>query len=255
MRVVVASGELGRVRAALEPPVHARQLDAKLACRFKFVNHVSADGLTRGLEAARPPGAVEDVARAREHALRVLRQQARIPRQEKVAIGRRPAAAVRHKEARLPRRAVVMTGVMRARQAPLRVANRVCRALQVREHVLIVALELAHAGKPPAAVALRVGRVAQLARWAQADRDLRQHGSCGAPRWVQASVCGAVPCMALLSQILALRQHMEAHHHLHGKRSRELRLATADCPLSTKATVLRTAHDQYRPDKAGRWMG
>lgn len=53
-----------------------------------------------------------------------------------------------------------------------------CRPAQAVQHVLVVTLKLAHAGKAPPAVALRVRGIPQLAGWPQAHSDLGDHGAC-----------------------------------------------------------------------------
>ena len=62
--------------------------------------------------------------------------------------------------------------------APFGVAHGLSLLAQVRQHVAVEALELAHAWKAPPAVALGVAGVAQLARRAQAHGDLVDDLAC-----------------------------------------------------------------------------
>ena len=66
--------------------------------------------------------------------------------------------------------------------SPLRPPYLICTALEVCQHVLVVALELADAWETPPPVPLRVGRVPQLPGWAQANGDLCEASSCSSER-------------------------------------------------------------------------
>ena len=62
--------------------------------------------------------------------------------------------------------------------SPLRLANCVCLALEVCQHVGVVALKLANARESPPAITLGIRRISQLTGRAHANRDLRDHLTC-----------------------------------------------------------------------------
>mmetsp|Transcript_39027 Transcript_39027/g.98099 ORF Transcript_39027/g.98099 Transcript_39027/m.98099 type:complete len:462 (+) Transcript_39027:161-1546(+) len=172
-RVVVARRQLRRVGGRLVPPVHARQLGAQAARGVELVHQVPVRADPGGAVHALHAGPVHGGRCGAQHAVRMPQQQARVPAQKKGAVGRAPAAGVAVEEAGLPGLGVVAPRVVRAAQPPLRLAHLVRGDLEVVQHVLVVALELAHAGEAPAAIALRVRGVAQLAGGAHAHGDLR----------------------------------------------------------------------------------
>mmetsp|Transcript_2175 Transcript_2175/g.6442 ORF Transcript_2175/g.6442 Transcript_2175/m.6442 type:complete len:248 (-) Transcript_2175:2188-2931(-) len=172
-RIVVARCQLGGVGGRLVPPVHAGQFGPKAGCRVKLHELVSILGHPR-------PGAYTLHARAcdgsvcrRKHAVGVLNEQATVPREEEVPVGTVPVARLAVEEPRLPRLGVVVPGVVRPAQPPLWMPDCISSFLQVSQHVLVIALKLADAGKAPAPVSLRVGGVSELPSRAQPHGDLR----------------------------------------------------------------------------------
>ena len=67
---------------------------------------------------------------------------------------------------------------MKTPSSPLWPPYLICAALEVCQHVLVVALELADARETPPPIPLRVSRVPQLPSWSQADGDLGEARPC-----------------------------------------------------------------------------
>mmetsp|Transcript_17830 Transcript_17830/g.49797 ORF Transcript_17830/g.49797 Transcript_17830/m.49797 type:complete len:263 (-) Transcript_17830:868-1656(-) len=121
-RVIVASTQLRRMRAALEPPVHASQLDAQVAGRLELVHHVAICGLFDHAQRTRTAPLVEHSMCSSEDALGVAYEHTTVPGQEEVAVWRAPAASLASEEASFPTAAVIVASIMWPTQAPLRVA-------------------------------------------------------------------------------------------------------------------------------------
>mmetsp|Transcript_39026 Transcript_39026/g.98093 ORF Transcript_39026/g.98093 Transcript_39026/m.98093 type:complete len:398 (+) Transcript_39026:161-1354(+) len=170
-RVVVARRQLRRVGGRLVPPVHARQLGAQAARGVELVHQVPVRADPGGAVHALHAGPVHGGRCGAQHAVRMPQQQARVPAQKKGAVGRAPAAGVAVEEAGLPGLGVVAPRVVRAAQPPLRLAHLVRGDLEVVQHVLVVALELAHSREAPA-IGLHVGGIAQLPARARSHDDI-----------------------------------------------------------------------------------
>mmetsp|Transcript_23996 Transcript_23996/g.75113 ORF Transcript_23996/g.75113 Transcript_23996/m.75113 type:complete len:447 (-) Transcript_23996:167-1507(-) len=121
---------------------------------------------------AHHPLVLHDLVDPPQHEVRVDPQALRVPLQEEAPVLARKGAVVGVEEAGLPRDAVVISRVVGARVAPLRVPRGLRILHQAVQHVAVVALELADPREAPAAVALRVGGVPELPRGPQPHRDL-----------------------------------------------------------------------------------
>ncbi len=118
------------------------------------------------------PVRAERRSRGRQHGGRVVEQRFKVkPQKEFAIVARIVAVRIVGKEARLARLAVVRAGIVGSAIPPLGVPDRGSVGGQRGQHVLIIHLEFANAGKRPARE--RVGRVAQLAGRALANLHLR----------------------------------------------------------------------------------
>ena len=160
------------MRSALEPPVHAGELDAQLGGRLEDVQAAAVGGLLDVGDVARATGLGEDAPRPRQDPIGVLDELVRVPRQEELPVLAQVAPAVVPEKSRLPLPRVVVAGVVRPAVSPFGPSDRLCGVLKPLQHVFVEALELTHAREPPPPVSLRVGRVPQLPGRPEPDGDL-----------------------------------------------------------------------------------
>ena len=84
--VIVPGSQLRGMGAALEPPVHPRQLDAQLHCRLKDIEHAAVRQFPRLAHRPRPAALRQHLLGGAQQQVCVLDEQPAVPAQEEAAV-------------------------------------------------------------------------------------------------------------------------------------------------------------------------